>query len=566
MLKKSLYIIITSLFVFSASGITSVDFPSFPKTQETQAAYMAFSSSSTGFTFVVPNVVGHASSSPRIRVKCWGGGGGGAGGGRNTAGGAGGGGGYAESELRVLAGDELTVYVGGFGGKGINTTASGADDGGGGGGGGYSGVQRNSVFVIQCGGGGGGGSSSAAGETGGNGGAGGGGDAKPGVRGLDAGCLASTSGVGEGGFGATTAAAGAGGTACNTTTGNDGSSGSGTSGGIGGEVGSETSGGGTGGKNGGAEGGHGNSTAPGGGGGGGGAFGGGGGESAGIGEGSGGGGGGSSMALDGIFGTNTILQIGTSTTEGNEGDPFQPNNAGGGGAGGATDSTGNDGTDGAIVFIYSNGLSQVGYRFFANTDGTSVGGAAPLNSPIVAPPPGTPFRLRLLLLNNSTSSPIATNGTTTQLQFAEKVDSCDADFTGESYADIDTTTAIQFYNNATPSDNSALTPNVQDPTFHLATSTPKISYQSYEESGTFTNSQGEIGGGWMGLWDFALTYSGPPNLYTSYCIRAVQVDSQTGNRRLLEGDYLVFPEIIVVPTGEQLRLRGEVRLRNVRLL
>jgi len=242
----------------------------------------------------------------KINIKMWAGGGGGG----NTASGyVGGGGGYAEGNLTVNPGDNITIIVGGGG-----TAGTGNQDGGGGGGGRSAVYNANGDTAIVAGGGGG------AGNNAGDGG-GGGGTAGENGTGQVAG--------GEGKGGNQTAGGAAG-------TGGDNTAGAGSlnEGGIGG--GGDRSVGGTGGFGGGDDGGGQTGIKNGGGGGGGGYYGGGGGD-AGGGEFNGHGAGGGSGFIGGVI--DGSMSNASGITPGNNNDPDRS----GFGDGGAANSNGDNG-------------------------------------------------------------------------------------------------------------------------------------------------------------------------------------------------------------------------------
>ncbi len=206
-------------------------------------------------------------------------------------------------------------------------------------------------------------------------------------------------------------------------------------------------------------------------------------------------------------------------------------------------------------------LSQSAYKWFSNSDSTDVGRGAIMNQPMTAPPQGTPFRLRLLL--NVGTATLAQSATTSLLQFSERSGSCDTGFSGESYANMSSTTgAIRYYNNASATDGANLTANYEDPRFASSTSTgvgyDTVRNQVYSEgSNNFSNSVAAIAAGEDGLWDFALVdNSAPPN--TSYCFRAVQAGGG------VLSSYGVIPEIQTYQPMK-IKLRGNVKLRQVLL-
>lgn len=206
-------------------------------------------------------------------------------------------------------------------------------------------------------------------------------------------------------------------------------------------------------------------------------------------------------------------------------------------------------------------LDQAAYRWFVNTDSTSVGGSAIMNSPMIAPSQGNPFRLRLML--HAGVAQLDLSGTTSILQFAEKSGQCDAGFIGESWTNMSSTSgAIRYYDNSTPTDGAALTANYKDPKHASSTDTgigtDIVNNQIYSEGeNNFINSQSAIPAGEDGLWDFSLVdFSASPG--TSYCIRAVQE-----GEGVLDS-YSVVPEITTAQRIK-VRLRSAIRLRAVRL-
>jgi 6-phosphogluconolactonase (cycloisomerase 2 family) len=164
-------------------------------------------------------------------------------------------------------------------------------------------------------------------------------------------------------------------------------------------------------------------------------------------------------------------------------------------------------------------FNQSAYRFFNNLDSTNVG--APLadqNTAATLTSAGQAFRLRLLL--HVGSGKLILNGQSFKLQFAQRgADGlCDTAFTGETYADVTTTTVIAFNDNPTPTDGSALTATTSDPTHGADT----IVNQTYEELNPFTNSVAAISSGQDGKWDFSLKDNGAP-ANTTYCFRVVLI-------------------------------------------
>lgn len=181
----------------------------------------------------------------------------------------------------------------------------------------------------------------------------------------------------------------------------------------------------------------------------------------------------------------------------------------------------------------ANTYTQQAYRLFDNINTTGINSAlASQDTAGSLTLKGQAFRLRLLLRNDTAS--LSTSGIQLKLQYSVRSGTCDTSFTGESYADVTTGTAISYFDNATPSDDSALTANATlDPT----DGGRSIINQSYEENNNFTNSQATIGSGEDGKWDFAL-YDNGAAANTVYCLRVVK----SSGSALLDA-YTVIPQI-----------------------
>jgi len=172
---------------------------------------------------------------------------------------------------------------------------------------------------------------------------------------------------------------------------------------------------------------------------------------------------------------------------------------------------------------------------FVEALGPGINVAAPLaatNTATTAPSETTPFRLRMNL--HAGGSAIGAGDASLKLQYAARgTDNlCDSTFTGETYADVNTTSSvINYYNNPVAVDGQPLATNANDPTHGADT----IVRQSYQESNNFEVSN-TIAVNQDGLWDFALVDAGAP-ASTSYCFRAVQASGAVLNT------YTVLPEI-----------------------
>ena len=97
---------------------------------------------------------------------------------------------------------------------------------------------------------------------------------------------------------------------------------------------------------------------------------------------------------------------------------------------------------------------------------------------------------------------------------------------------LDSTSSVQFYDNASVNDGVVLTSNSEDP----GHGTHTVRNQTYEEANIFTNSQAAIGVGEDGMWDFSLVADASDS-GTPYCFRAVKSDGT------LLSTYNVIPEI-----------------------
>jgi hypothetical protein len=178
-------------------------------------------------------------------------------------------------------------------------------------------------------------------------------------------------------------------------------------------------------------------------------------------------------------------------------------------------------------------FNQSAYRLFNNLDSTDVGTAlAAQDTAATLGSTGAAFRLRMLLHIGTDYLPVS--GESFKLQFAQRGsdNQCDTSFSGETYADVTTTTVIAYNDNPTPADGAALTANSNDPTH----GTDTIVNQTYEELNNFTNSQAAIPSGQDGKWDFSLKDNGA-SASTAYCFRVVKSDGS------LLDTYTVIPQI-----------------------
>ena len=137
-----------------------------------------------------------------------------------------------------------------------------------------------------------------------------------------------------------------------------------------------------------------------------------------------------------------------------------------------------------------------------------------LNTPATSVAAGEEVRLRLLLRVGT--SLLGISDQSFRLQFAERSGTCDAGFSGETYANMTGTSTIALNDNINLSDSSPLYLNVNDPT----DGANPVILQAYDEFDLFSNSAAAIPVNSNGLWDISIVnYSAP--LGKTYCFRVV---------------------------------------------
>ncbi len=143
---------------------------------------------------------------------------------------------------------------------------------------------------------------------------------------------------------------------------------------------------------------------------------------------------------------------------------------------------------------------------------------------------GQAFRLRLL--NRVDTANLAANsGKSFKLQYATKSGTCDTSFSGETYADITSSTPIAWYDNPDFTNGTTTVATTTDPIDPSRT----VRYEDYMEDNNWTNPVA-IAAGETGLWDFSL-YDNGASASTSYCIRAVKsTDAQTWTAQSAAGN------------------------------
>lgn len=163
--------------------------------------------------------------------------------------------------------------------------------------------------------------------------------------------------------------------------------------------------------------------------------------------------------------------------------------------------------------------NQNSYRFFANTNSSSVGSPlAGMNASATAPVQGQPFRLRLLL--HAANMYANQSGELFKLQYATSTPGGCATSTGLVFTDVATSTGnLRYYNNASTTDGGALSSTSTDPT----DSTYTIVNETYDQSNPFSAAIAPIGMNQDGKWDFSLVDVSSPAA-TTYCLRVVKSD------------------------------------------
>ena len=155
---------------------------------------------------------------------------------------------------------------------------------------------------------------------------------------------------------------------------------------------------------------------------------------------------------------------------------------------------------------------------------------APRDTPGMTPARNRPFRLRTLL--HASSSNLVAGSQSFKLQFATRSGTCDTAFSGETYADLSTSTGvIQYFNNPGPSDGDSLGAVASDPTHGADVVVP----QTYSEQNNLTSITSTLVGQ-DASWDFSLVNASAP-AGTTYCFRIVNSDGA------LLDTYGVVPEI-----------------------
>lgn len=183
----------------------------------------------------------------------------------------------------------------------------------------------------------------------------------------------------------------------------------------------------------------------------------------------------------------------------------------------------------------SSSVSQVAFRFFRNSNSTSGIGSDPMattNTNVIIPS-AQPFRLRM---NLGVSGGPITSSNSYKLQYAARStgdNSCDTGFSGETYADVGSSTPISFYTGNAINDASPYVSSTNDPTRSSITPIG----QSYDSANPL-DVLNTVTSGQDSLWDIALTTTGVSD-GSFYCLRVV--DATTG----VLGSYTVVPQVSI---------------------
>ncbi len=156
----------------------------------------------------------------------------------------------------------------------------------------------------------------------------------------------------------------------------------------------------------------------------------------------------------------------------------------------------------------------------------------------------TLMRLRIALQTATGKAAVPTY-VNLKLQVAAKVGTCDASFIGETYVDLASTSAFNFYDNMDLTDNTWARKGPLD----LTVSSGTLWYENYEEAAGFTNRH-YLKAGDSGLWDVALT-ANSETLGGTYCFRIVQNDGSP----LVNYSYV--PELSIPPAMSQRMRHGQ---------
>lgn len=165
---------------------------------------------------------------------------------------------------------------------------------------------------------------------------------------------------------------------------------------------------------------------------------------------------------------------------------------------------------------------------------------AGVNTPADLPLTDLPFRLRMLISDNKS---VTASSITMKLQYSPMVGTCDTAFTGESYVDMSSSTAMSFYDNTVASDGTMIHANDYDATSGTYNNTG----QSYEESNNITNPLAMNSGDYV--WDLSIA----PNMAygNTYCFRMVY---STGT---LLNSYDYIPQVTIPASAGQFMRHGK---------
>ncbi len=186
-------------------------------------------------------------------------------------------------------------------------------------------------------------------------------------------------------------------------------------------------------------------------------------------------------------------------------------------------------------------VSQSAYRFFVNTNSTTVSTPYAATNQTATIPKQTPFRLRLNLgIDSSGADLTVASGATFELYYAELTEANCA--VQSFYGNVTSVGNVGFYNNSSVADGAAYVANATyDPTRSGITPIG----QKYHEANPLSVANNAVAGQ-DALWDIALTTSASVAPGETYCIKAIN----------LNGTYSVYAQFtIAAPTVTQANYR-----------
>lgn len=175
--------------------------------------------------------------------------------------------------------------------------------------------------------------------------------------------------------------------------------------------------------------------------------------------------------------------------------------------------------------------NQAAYRWYDPADSTTPSTAlAAQDTAVTLYAPSDRIRLRYLL--DVTIVNLTAGSEQFKLQFGQKSGTCAT----ATYGDVTAATAIAYYNNSTPADNTTISTTANDPTYLGHT----VVAQKYSEANPVSTNA--ITSGQAGVWDASLIINGAL-ANTTYCFRVVK------NSGTALSTYTVYPELTTSPSA-----------------